>query len=230
MNGTFDLLTLLFLVVAVVAILRLRSVLGRRTGHEKPRAEMARTRSDNVVTLGRSGAKPAGDAKPDAEIEDRLKPYTDPSTPLADGLRAIAAADRTFDSQGFMTGARAAYEMIVTAYAEGDVKTLKPLLARDVMDSFSRAIGEREKAGQTVEFRFVGIEKADLLDAELRERTALVTVKFLSEVISATRDAQGETVEGDAASVREVTDIWTFCRDTTSRDPNWRLLATESAN
>ncbi|HEX2536755.1 MAG TPA: Tim44/TimA family putative adaptor protein, partial [Pseudolabrys sp.] len=129
-----------------------------------------------------------------------------------------------------VTGARAAYEMIVTAFAEGDRRSLKNLLSRDVYDGFDAAIGEREKRGETVESRFVSIDSADITAAELRARTAQVTVRFHSTLITATRDKDGNVIDGSAERVTDITDVWTFARDVSSRDPNWKLVATEAGH
>jgi predicted lipid-binding transport protein (Tim44 family) len=237
MNGTFDILTLLFLVIAVVIFLRLRSVLGRRTGNERPRYDPysapdanGKTVRDNIVTLPR-GAEPARppEALDEATFARRLKDIAPADSDVGQKLQAIAQTDRTFDPKHFMQGARAAYEMIVTAFAHGDRKSLKQLLSREVYDSFGAAIDEREKAGETVDFNFVGISKAEITDAEISGKAAHITVKFVSELITATRNKAGEVVDGDASRIREVTDIWTFARETTARDPNWRLVATGSA-
>src|SRR5262249_22024 len=123
-----------------------------------------------------------------------------------------------------------AYEMIVMAFAEGDTTVLGQLLGEDVFEGFERAIREREERSEKVETSLVGINKADLIEAEVKNKSAYVTVKFVSELISATRDAEGEVVEGDPKKVREVTDIWTFAREVTSKNPNWKLVATEAAN
>ena len=147
---------------------------------------------------------------------------------LNDALRQILSVDRSFDPQGFLQGARGAYEMIVSAFAAGDRKTLKNLLSKDVYEGFVAAISDRESRGETIESTFVGIDKADIVEAALKGSTAQVTVRFRSELISATRDRDGAIVDGDPNAVSDVTDIWTFARDTTSRDPNWRLVATES--
>jgi predicted lipid-binding transport protein (Tim44 family) len=147
---------------------------------------------------------------------------------LQDPLVAIAKADPSFDPQQFIAGAKGAYEMIVTAYAEGDRKALKPLLSKDVYDGFVAAIGQRESRGETMEFKFVGIDKAEITDAALKNGSAQVTVRFLSKLISATHDSGGEVIDGDPVHVSDVTDIWTFAREAASRDPNWKLVATES--
>jgi predicted lipid-binding transport protein (Tim44 family) len=227
-----DVTTLLFLIVAVIVFLRLRSVLGRRTGHERPphtyTSPPSPAAKENVVTLPR--AKPKDDREFAETFETRLRNITPKGSELAKKLEAVARIDADFDPNQFLNGARAAYEMIVTAYAEGNRKMLKQLLSKEVYDSFTAAVTEREKNGETVEFKFVGISKSDILDAEVAGRTAQLTVKFLSELISATRDKAGEVVDGDPKKVREVTDIWTFARDLTSRDPNWKLIATETAS
>ena len=154
--------------------------------------------------------------------------HAEPGTPLAAGLEAIAQEDRSFDVGHFLDGAKMAYEMIVTAFADGDRKTLRSLLSKEVFANFDAAITERQQRNETVESSFVGIEKASVVDADVKGRRATVTVRFASELISATRDADGEVIEGDPKRVRDVVDIWTFARDLGSRDPNWQLIATES--
>ncbi len=234
----FDVTTILFLVLAVVIFLRLRSVLGRRTGHERPPfdpyasrerengAGAPATADDNVIQLpGQTAPQGSGAPAASAATLDKVAPE---GSALNDALRQILSADRSFDPQGFLQGARAAYEMIVTAFAAGDRKTLKNLLSRDVYEGFVAAISDRESRGETIESTFVGIDKADIVEAALKGSTAQVTVRFRSELISATRDRDGAIVDGDPNAVSDVTDIWTFARDTTSRDPNWRLVATES--
>ena len=235
MNGTFDIVTLLFLVIAVVIFLRLRSVLGRRTGNERPRYDPyspsdanGKPVRDNIVTLPRGEPARAADDLDEATFAKRLKDVAAEGSDVARKLQAVAQADRSFDPKHFMTGARAAYEMIVTAFAEGERKALKQLLSRDVFDSFSAAIAERERNGETVEFKFVGIASAEVIDAEVSGKTANITVKFVSDLITATRNREGAVIDGDATMIRDITDIWTFARDLNSRDPNWRLVATSS--
>jgi predicted lipid-binding transport protein (Tim44 family) len=139
-------------------------------------------------------------------------------------------ADPGFDPAEFLDGAKGAYEMIVAAFAAGDEETLKQLLGDDVLDGFERAIAEREERGEVLQSTLVSIDKADIIEAEVKGKQALVTIKFVSELISVTRDEDGDVVEGDPKKVREVTDIWTFAREVASRNPNWKLVATEAAN
>jgi predicted lipid-binding transport protein (Tim44 family) len=162
------------------------------------------------------------------EPADRWKGVATPGSSLATSLDAIAAAAPDFDAKHFHTGARAAYEMIVNAYAEGDRRTLKNLLSREVYDGFEAAIVEREKRGDTVESRFVSIDNAEITAAEVRGRNVQVTVRFQSKLVSVTRDKDGAVIDGNAEKVTDVTDVWTFARDVTSRDPNWKLVATEA--
>lgn len=233
-----DVTTIIFLVLAVVIFLRLRSVLGRRTGHERPPFDPYSSRErengngpaapgdDNVIPLPGQGT-PQGEAAP-ATSSATLDKVAPEGSALNDALRQILSVDRSFDPQGFLQGARGAYEMIVSAFSAGDRKTLKNLLSKDVYEGFVAAISDRESRGETIDSTFVGIDKADIVEAALKGSTAQVTVRFRSELISATRDRDGAIVDGDPNAVSEVTDIWTFARDTTSRDPNWRLVATES--
>lgn len=234
-----DITTLLFLGLAVIIILKLRSVLGTRTGHERPpfdplaRRDRTQNGTDKVVPLPpRAPTRPAdavSPPKPNGEPATEIAPGAPANGPLATALQAILQADRGFDADHFLGGARVAYEMIVNAFAAGDRKTLRPLLSTDVFDGFDSAMTEREKAGHRVESSFIGIDKAEITEAAMRGSTAQITIRFVSKLIQATRDAQGAIIDGDATRVTEVTDVWTFARDIASRDPNWRLVATEAA-
>lgn len=236
----FDLLTLVFLGLAVFVIFKLRSVLGTRTGTEKPpgdiydrRPPANATGDGNSMPEGASNVVPLPtrrDEMPAPQApEARLEGVVAPESPAHAGLLGIIGQDPAFDPREFLGGAKAAYEMIVLAFANGDRKTLKDLLAKDVYDGFDAAIRDRETRGEKVETQFVSIDKAEISDAQLRTRTAQVTVRFLSKLITATRDSAGTVIDGSAEKVIDVVDIWTFSRDVSSRDPNWRLIATESA-
>jgi predicted lipid-binding transport protein (Tim44 family) len=238
MRDLFDIYTIIFLALAVFIFLRLRSVLGQRTGRERPpydpysAREAARTSTnDNVVSLP---PRPAGDVAPapapaaEAEPADRWKGIAEQGSPAAIGLDAVVAQDPSFDARHFLTGARAAYEMIVTAYAQGDRRTLKNLLSKEVYDGFEQAIKDREARGEKAETRFVSIDKADITGAEVKGRTAQITVRFVSQLVSVTRDKDGNVIDGSPDKVTDVTDVWTFARDLSSRDPNWKLVATEA--
>ena len=184
---------------------------------------------DNVVALPtRGGEIPPRHADQGEAAADRWKGITEEGSAVATGLDAILGEDKAFDAKSFIVGARAAYETIVTAYAEGDRRNLKNLLSRDVFDGFDAAIRERETRGDRVETRFVSIDKSDVTGAEMRGPTAQVTIRFVSQLISSTRDRNGAVIDGNPEKVTEVTDVWTFARDVTSRDPNWKLVATEA--
>jgi predicted lipid-binding transport protein (Tim44 family) len=234
MNDVFDIYTIIFLALAVFIFLRLRSVLGQRTGRERPPYDPFAARepvrpTENVVALPNRKPEAVVQA-PVAPVEaaDRWKGVATPGSPVATGLDAIAAEAPDFDAKHFLTGARAAYEMIVNAYAEGDRRTLKNLLSREVFDGFESAIDEREKRGDTVESRFVSIDNAEIAAAEVRGRNIQTTVRFQSKLVSVTRDKSGNVIDGNPEKVTDVTDVWTFARDVSSRDPNWKLVATEA--
>jgi predicted lipid-binding transport protein (Tim44 family) len=248
MNGEINLLTLLSLIVAIIAILKLRSVLGRKTSDDEARIERRRREaaaqktataqaSDKVVALPRRerDIEPADADVSVAEVEAKIKSFAGEDTALATRLMDILKLDSGFDPDNFLKGARQAYEMIVTAFAEGNRRTLRELLSADVMDSFSRAISERESRGHVIDQSFVGINKADILEAEVSPKgIASITVRFVSQLISATRDKAGNIIEGDDARIKDVTDIWTFSRDISTRDArrnlNWKLVATQAPN
>jgi predicted lipid-binding transport protein (Tim44 family) len=230
--GTDNIITLFFLIVAALIFLNLRSVLGKRTGNEKPpydpfsqrRAETAPTGADDgkVITLPK---------RPTVETENRYEAidnFAAPGTELNNALRKVFDTDPTFNPAEFVDGARIAYEMIVTAFAEGDRKALKSLLSNEVFEGFNQALNDREKAGEKVKMTFVGIEKSEMTSAVLDGSEVTITMKIVSQLIKATYDKAGELVDGNADSVTEVTDRWAFSRDTRSRDPNWKLVMTQS--
>ena len=203
-----DIYTIIFLALAVFIFLRLRNVLGQRTGNERPpfdraaRNALPGTPDSGVVPIpGKVIDQPP--PVPSAEVApttDRWKGLAEPGTSLAQGLDAIVSQDSSFDPKHFLSGARGAYEMIVLAFANGDRRALRDLLSSDVYESFEAVIKDREKHDQKTETRFVSIDKA------------------------------GTIVDGNPDKVADITDIWTFARDTTSRDPNWKLVGTGSAH
>ena len=218
-----------FAAVALFVGYRFYKVLGTRTGNERPpempdRAEMQKPAAGRAEPKNLPGnVLPMPRTARTAPVEPEVQ------GPAAAGIAAIRQADKAFSPGQFLQGAKAAHDMIVHAFAAGDRESLKPLLDRDVYASFDGAISAREGMGHRTEFTLVSQRDAEFVDAALRGRIAEVTVKFVSEIISVTRDAAGAVVDGVAGAVREVTDIWTFARDTRSSDPNWKLVATGSA-
>jgi predicted lipid-binding transport protein (Tim44 family) len=215
---------LFFAMVAAFIALRLRSVLGRRTGHERRRTGGFGTArpngaADNVVALPERSPS-------QAEAEASFGGLSDAG--LKSGLTQVRLADHRFDLQQFLGGARAAFEMIIEAYAAGDKSTLRPLLADDVYAGFERAIEQREAAGQSFETQLTAVPAAEVVGAEMRGSVARITVRFKSEQINLLRDAEGKVLEGDPRTAEEVIDIWTFERNTTSPDPNWTLVETRT--
>lgn len=214
---------IVFLLIAVFLIFRLGSVLGKRTGHQKPadflrrqQEDSGERREENVVHLPNQQHAEGGPESP---------AFTGPA---GEGLRAIRDADPDFDPDQFLEGARAAFDMIVNAFAQGDQATLKQLLDEPTYESFATAIRERERNMQRMEDTLIGIDDAEIEEAELRGGVARVTVRFDSKQVNVLYDQDDQVVEGDPQKVIEVTDIWTFARDTRSDDPNWQLVETRS--
>ncbi|MDB5620464.1 Tim44/TimA family putative adaptor protein [Tardiphaga sp.] len=229
-----DIYTIIFLALAVFIFLRLRNVLGQRTGEERPPFERvardaAGAPDKNVVQMPGSAVDQETLA-PTVEVTpgERWKGIAEPGSPLAQGFDAIVAQDSTFDPRHFVTGAKGAYEMIVLAFANGDRRALKDLVSPEVFESFDSVIKDRDQKEWKTETRFVSIDKAELTTAEVRDRSASVTVRFVSQMITVTRDKTGAIVDGNAEGVSDITDVWTFARDITSRDPNWKLVGTNS--
>jgi predicted lipid-binding transport protein (Tim44 family) len=236
----FDFYTIIFLALAIFIFARLRSVLGQRTGRERPpydpysardgaKAVPAREREKVVPLPGRNPEpSPRSDGDATSPPAERWAGLAEAGSPAATGLEAIAKADHDFDARHFLAGGKTAYEMIVTAFAEGDRRALKNLLAKDVFEGFAAAIAEREGRGETMESRFVSIEKAEIIGAELKGKSAQITIRFVSQLISVTRNRAGQVVDGSPERVTDVTDIWTWARPVGARGPNWKLIATEA--
>lgn len=228
--GDNDLIILIGLAaIAGFLLLRLRNVLGERGGFED---------TDRLRRAKEASAKPAADKpngvvtpmpqRPGAEHDDDIFAYAEPNSELGKTLREIKNADSSFHVGSFMDGARSAYELILTGFENGDKKELRPLLDKSVFTAFSEAIDQREQAGLSVEMRFVGFRSAEPTEASFDpgSRRAEITVRFVAEVVTATRNAEGEIVEGDPTAVRRINDVWTFARTLPSRDPVWLLVAT----
>ncbi|MEW5728203.1 MAG: Tim44/TimA family putative adaptor protein [Pseudomonadota bacterium] len=217
MNDGFHLIDIVFFaMVAAFLVLRLRSVLGRRTGNERPPPGMGDSRGpspDNVIDLA-SARKPAQEELPDG--------------PVGAGLMAIRSADPSFAVEDFLSGARAAFAMIVEAYAAGEKGVLKPLLSPSVYHGFAEAIDGRARAGEVLDTELISVRSAEIVDARMDGGVANVTVRFRSEQVNLVKDLEGRVLDGDPDRVSDVTDEWTFARDTRSRDPNWQLVATRA--
>jgi len=239
MNETFDPVTLIMIAVAVVVFFKLRGVLGQKTGHQEPFDPFERRSEDNRD-------QPASDKKGEVNDDNVVQmPGTKASSqeqeeepPVWEGvakkdskiatvLEQIRSLDHSFAASQFLDGAKAAYEMIVTGFAASDKKALKSLLSKEVLAGFTAAIDERKKQGMEMATQFIGIDQAELVNAELEGKKALMTIRFVSEMVSVVRDKSGEIIEGDATETQIITDIWTFERNMTSGDPNWRLVATD---
>lgn len=226
MNHIFDPFNLVLIGIAAFIFWRLKSVLGTRTGHERPPMEL-RPKPATPPAPAMADLPPQPKEAEAAKIPV-WQGHAREGSPDAKALEAIAAADANFTVPYFLDGARAAYEMIVAAYAEGNKAELKPLLASDVYEGFSEAIDGRARLGETMESKMVAINRAEIEGVEVNGKRASITVRFVSEFISVRKNRAGEVLEGDPKKIREITDIWTFERDLRSRDPNWRLSATEA--
>ncbi len=224
-----DVSTIVFAVVAIFVVYRLYTVLGTRSGPQRrpiePPPKPAAPPVDNVVPFGatRAGANPSSPG-------DRWQGFAAPGSPVAAGLDAVAAREPGFDPGHFLSGARAAYEMVIGAFAAGDLATLRRLLSPEVLTNFASAIEARKAAGQTATTTLVSVDGAEIVDARIADETASVAVKFAAKLVSATRDRSGAIVEGSAEAVVDHLDVWTFARRIGARDPNWLLAATETVH
>ena len=208
-------------ILALVALfigLRLYAVLGERTGHEQP-----------IL-------KPAD---PDARIEPRAAELpSQPATGLdpagmaylptaAPGVRALLAADTSFDVARFLDGAKAAYRLVLENYWKGDLDAFRAHVDDHVFETFAGAVEQRREQGLTLDNRLVAIEQAIIAKTELSRSVAEVTVRFEADIAAVTRDAEGAVIAGSMSDAVQTRDLWTFRRDLSSRDPNWLLIETD---
>lgn len=223
-----DILLLAF--VAVFILLRLRNMLGRRTGYERP-PEQRRPAPMHTPTSPDLRPDPSKDKDratvvqfPDRRSEIRIN-----AAPEAEaGLAAIVANDRNFDASEFLVGARMAYEMIVEAFGRGDKEALRPLLAPEVYKDFATAIDARTAAGERQETALVAIETARIHEASLKGRMAEIAVAFTARLLSVTKNQDGAVIDGQPGVEQTVREIWSFTREVGSNDPTWQLIGTEA--
>ena len=228
----FDII--LLAMIAAFLIFRLRSVLGRKTGEEQHRYNAFAQRPE------RKGSAPSGDAERSGAAGDNVVHLPDQGdrqhrdrarvrSGLQAGLAQIHNADSSFDPGGFLNGAKSAFGIIVEAFAQGDTATLRPLLSDELYDEFSDAIRQRLNLRQTLETRIEAMREAEITAARLDGRTAYVTVKFATRQMMALRDGTGDVIDGAPDETLDVTDLWTFARNTRASDPSWTLVSTEVA-
>ena len=213
----------LFAMVAAFIVLRLRGVLGRRPDNSGPGQGLTSRREnseENVISLPDKEQE-----NPSQETQESL---SDEEKAVLAGLTEIRLADRNFDPDEFLQGSKAAYEMVVTAYAVADDSVLSQLLSNDVYENFTGAIQDRMEQGHTLETTLIAIRSADIMEARVVVETSEVTVRFVADVVNVTRTEDGNIVSGDPDTAQEVTDFWTFSRHAGSADPNWQLVETRS--
>ena len=204
MDNAFQYMDIIFLaVVAGVVLLRLRSVLGKRTGSEK--------KDPNLYSYD----KPANQS-------------TDTPKPVQMQSNINNSKTDWFDNDNFIAGAKGAYETIVTNFENDNIKELKPLLEEDVLKSFTEVIENRKKNGEHVEFSFIGIESAEIIYKDLNSSPMEVTVRFISEMITCIKNSKDEVISGSLNQIQKVTDVWTFAKFKNKKNANWLLLATSA--
>jgi predicted lipid-binding transport protein (Tim44 family) len=205
--------------IAIFLVLRLRSVLGTREGFEKPPAPAQTERS-----ASRAGFEVI-EGGPDRDIVDHVPEGSD----AADALAAMKKAEPSFSVSEFLSGARGAYEMILMGFENGKVDDLKPFLAEDVYETFEEVVAQREEQGLKIEANFIGVRELTLADASYDETSGLaeITVRYVAELTSVVKNAEGEVIEGSATAVKRQKDVWTYARTMGASDPNWQLVATD---
>ena len=202
MSEAFQYIDILILaIIAGIVLLRLRSVLGRRTGHEKTDKT-----SYNYETPQQSSEEKVVTIEPKAS--------------------SSAREDGWFDQDDFLRGASNAYETIVTNFENGNKDALKPLLSSEVLNSFTSVIDERNSKNETVEFNFIGIEKSEIVHKDLKKNPMEVTVRFISEMITCIKNSKDEVISGSLNQVQKITDVWTFEKIKDKKTSNWLLTAT----
>jgi len=221
MSGGLPIDLILFAMVAAFLVLRLRSVLGRRTGFERPPGEAP-------AGLGQAAPAREADALPPPPAGAVRRGIPDPRSPVGQVLARIRAVDPSFDPAAFLAGAEGAFRMIVQAFAAGDRETLRNLLSEEAYAGFEGAISAREQAGETQRTEIRAIHDLSIEAADLRGTIADITVRIVSDQVNVTTARDGSITAG-AEAVTEITDLWTFQRDLRVPDPTWRLVGTRPA-
>ena len=207
---------IIFAVIAVLLVVRLRSVLGQRSGYEQPQGERPISRFD--------------DKENDSEVIPLRAKATDDASATLHGLDALRQIDRKFSEKEFIDGAKSAFEMILTAYADGDLAQLRRLLGYDLLKSFTSSIENRIAAKESLSITLDELREASILNISIIDQMASITMHFHSVQTRIAKDKNGEPIDSEDIDAREFTDIWTFERDLTLSDPNWKLTETESAD
>jgi len=207
---------IIFAVIAVLLVIRLRSVLGQRSGYEQPQGERPTNHFDGNEN--------------DGEVIPLHSKATDDSPVTLHGLDALRQIDRNFNEKEFISGAKSAFEMILNAYADGDLAQLRRLLGYDLLQSFTSSIESRIAAKESLSITLNELREASILNVSVIEQMANITMHFHSVQTRVAKDKNGEPIESEDTGAREFTDIWTFERDLTLSDPNWKLTETESAD
>lgn len=205
--------------IVIFLVLRLRDVLGTRDGFEPTELPPNEARRRFEVIPGK--------AEPSADDED-IADHAEPGSPTALALAGMKKAEPGFMAGEFLSGAKGAYEMILMAFERGDLDEVRPFLSPQVGDAFQSVIDQRNAAGHTVEAQYLGTRETSLSSAQFDPQTGMaeLTVRFVGELIAATKDAEGNVIEGDPRSASKQRDIWTFARRMGQSDPNWQLVAT----
>ncbi len=220
-GSSFPIDLILFGMIAAFLVLRLRSILGRRTGFE-------RQAPPYQPPAGQKAAGPVIDGQAEPPSPPTTRTLPEPASATGQTLGRMRSVDRSFDPDSFLDGAEKAFRIIVTAFAAGDRTTLRGLLSEETFRAFEQAIAAREAAGQTQVSAIHAIRSTAIESAEMRGSVASIAVRFVSDQTSLTQDKEGHPVIGTDA-VTEITDIWTFERDLSTRDPVWRLVSARSA-
>ena len=207
--------------IAIFLILRLRSVLGTRDGFEKPKAPA----QDTSVRDAQRPDFEVIEGGPDHDIIDHVPE----GSPAAEALAQMKRAEPSFSVGEFLGGARGAYEMILMGYEKGDMDELRPFLSDELYETFAEGIRSRAEQGLTIEAEFVGVRELNLVDATFDEATRIgeVTIKYVGELTSVVKNANGEVIEGSPTAIKRQKDVWTYARRMGSDDPNWQLVATD---
>ena len=233
MSDSFDIYTIIFLGLAVFVFIRLRAVLGTRTGHEPPPSEAYSKRENSPPLSANENHTPASeDVQSEtphlSAIQRSRHAAVEEGSASAEGVKSIAEADSDFEISTFLENAVTAYEMIFSAFGAGDREFLKDMLSPEVMEGFSEAISGREERHEKIDTDFVAVQPKKVVAAHLEGSHASITVEFVSQMINVVRNQAGDIVEGAADRIEEVRDVWTFSRDLQSGSPVWKLVSTEA--
>ena len=223
MNSFFSVDLIFFIMIAALLVFRLRNVLGRRTGNEK-KPGFGFSFDAKVVDKNSNNIKEIKINK--EHILNSLKKYK--NLDKNGDLKRIYILSPNFSPKKFLKGAKDAFEIIVGAYAKGNLKKVKDLLSPNIFKTFSNISNQIIKKKQTLEHTLISFKSEEIKRIILKSTIAEIAVRFVTEQVNLLKNNKGQIIEGNNDYIENHIDYWTFSKDLKFSNPNWKLIVTKS--